>query len=123
MSMLSAQCDELREKAKLLRIHVDGLSAPYIVPSTKELMAITMVDSAGRMEDAADTIESLRDRLQADVLRRGTCTNIAPDYLDFLCSRCGFIHFHSDENDTGDGNDWAFCPKCGREVDHGRVDG
>lgn len=59
----------------------------------------------------------------AVTLGSGTCRNIAPDYLDFLCSRCGFVHYHSDENDTGDGNDWAFCPKCGREVDHGRVDG
>jgi hypothetical protein len=62
--MLSAQCDELREKAKLLRGHAEGLNAPYVIPSTKELMALTMLDSAGRMEEAADTIISLRNRLQ-----------------------------------------------------------
>jgi len=49
-------------------------------------------------------------------LGSGTCKNIAPEYLDFLCSECGFVHYHSDENDTGDGNDWAFCPRCGRTV-------
>lgn len=47
----------------------------------------------------------------------GTCKNIAPEYLDFLCSECGFVHYHSDENDTGDGNDWAFCPRCGKAVE------
>lgn len=64
MSMTSGQCDELREKAKLLRGHVDGLSAPYVMPSTKELMALTMLDSAGRMEQAADTILELREMAQ-----------------------------------------------------------
>lgn len=64
MSMLSHQADELRDKAKLLRAHVDGLAAPLVVPSTKELMALTMLDSASRMEEAADTIISLRNRLQ-----------------------------------------------------------
>lgn len=54
-------------------------------------------------------------------LGRGTCRNIAPAYLDFLCSECGFVHYHSDANDTGDGNEWHFCPNCGRliEVDDG----
>jgi hypothetical protein len=46
----------------------------------------------------------------------GECENVAPDYLDFLCSVCGFVHYHSDENDTGDGNDWAYCPRCGKAV-------
>lgn len=68
MSILSEQIKELREKAELLRGHVDGLTAPLVVPSTKELMALTMLDSANRMEDAADTIESMRGKLQdADV--------------------------------------------------------
>lgn len=52
----------------------------------------------------------------AATLESGTCENIAPDYLDFLCSKCGFVHYHSDENDTGDGNDWNYCPKCGCKV-------
>ena len=75
MSMISSQCDELREKAKLLRGHVDGLSAPYVIPSTKELMALTMLDSADRMERAADTIWELRCKLagvvdQSDKIER-----------------------------------------------------
>lgn len=52
----------------------------------------------------------------AATLGRGECENVAPDYLDFLCSVCGFVHYHSDENDTGDGNDWAYCPRCGEAV-------
>jgi hypothetical protein len=52
----------------------------------------------------------------AATLGRVECENIAPDYLDFLCSVCGFVHYHSDENDTGDGNDWAYCPRCGKAV-------
>lgn len=52
----------------------------------------------------------------AATLGNGECENVAPDYLDFLCSVCGFVHYHSDENDTGDGNDWAYCPRCGKAV-------
>lgn len=56
-----------------------------------------------------------RDELNA-TLDSGTCENIAPNYLDFLCSKCGFVHYHSDENDMGDGNDWNCCPNCGCKV-------
>lgn len=49
-------------------------------------------------------------------LGRGECHNAAPSYLDFLCSECGFVHYHSDTNDTGDGNEWSYCPNCGRSV-------
>lgn len=52
----------------------------------------------------------------AATLGHGTCHNEAPSYLDFLCSECGFVHYHSDANDTGDGNGWHFCPNCGRRV-------
>ena len=45
-----------------------------------------------------------------------TCENIAPEYLNFLCSECGFVHYHNDENESDDGNDWAFCPQCRRAV-------
>jgi len=49
-------------------------------------------------------------------LGRGTCHNTAPSYLDFLCSKCGFVHYHSDANDSEDGNEWRYCPNCGRRV-------
>ena len=47
------------------------------------------------------------------------CENTAPAYLDFLCSACGFVHYHSEENDSGDGNDWGYCPNCGAKVKGG----
>lgn len=53
----------------------------------------------------------------AATLGRGTCENIAPRYLDFLCSECGFVHYIDDVNCTGDGNEWKYCPKCGCEVE------
>jgi len=62
-----------------------------------------------------DAWQAIANKLNAE-LGSGTCENIAPDYLDFLCSKCGFVHYHSDENDMGDGNDWNFCPNCGRKV-------
>lgn len=48
--------------------------------------------------------------------RERTCKNNAPDYLDFLCSECGFVHYHSEANDTGEGNEWNYCPNCGARV-------
>lgn len=53
----------------------------------------------------------------AATLGTGTCRNTAPSYLDFLCSECGFVHYHSDENDSGDGNEWHYCPNCGRRIE------
>lgn len=43
------------------------------------------------------------------------CKNVAPSYLEFLCSECGFVYYRNDENFYGD-NDWHFCPNCGRKV-------
>ena len=53
----------------------------------------------------------------AATLGRGTCKNKAPRYLDFLCSKCGFVHYIDDANCTGDGNDWNYCPYCGARVE------
>ena len=64
MSMLSAQIDELRERAKELRNLAPDPAVPYLVPSTKETMALSMWSAASEMEYAADTIWQLRDDLQ-----------------------------------------------------------
>ena len=109
MSVLSSQADELREKARLLRAHAEGLSAPYVIPSTKELMALTMLDSASRMEEAADTIESLRDRLQERQhdhpyvgLVRGKYRETLEN-SDYYCGRCQYPVTDHD----------SYCRECG----------
>ena len=73
-SMLSAQVDKLSERAKELRSLAPDPAVPYLVPSTKETMALAMRSAASEMEDAADTIWELRgmvhkERVEADRLR------------------------------------------------------
>ena len=117
MSMLSAQCAELRDKAKLMRGHADGLKAPYVIPSTKELMALTMLDSAMRMEEAADTIISLRDRLQAAELGSGTCHSTTDcSAWCFACSECGKSFPRNDLHLAHNHGEINYCPNCGRKV-------
>ena len=65
MSMLSAQYDRLRERAKELRDLAPDPTVPYLVPSTKETITLAMQSAASEMEDASDAILSLRDRAQA----------------------------------------------------------
>jgi len=61
MSMLTAQCDELRETAADLREHSTFVGFGGIFNINDE-----MVDAARQMEDAADTIMGLRDRLTGE---------------------------------------------------------
>lgn len=63
VSDLSHQADELRETADRLRMLASGMDAPYIVPSTKETMALAMQSAASEMRKAADTIEKLQAKL------------------------------------------------------------
>ena len=62
--MISAQCDKLRERAAELRSLAPDSDVPYLVPSTKETMALAMGSAASEMEYAADLILELRDDLQ-----------------------------------------------------------
>ncbi len=64
MSMISSQCDKLRERAAELRNLAPKPEVPYLVPSTKETMALAMGSAASEMEQAADLILELRDDLQ-----------------------------------------------------------
>lgn len=70
----------------------------------------------GRLGLRALRYEVTPEQVIEATLGRGECRNAAPSYLDFLCSECGFVHYHSDTNDTGDGNEWNYCPNCGRKV-------
>lgn len=67
------------------------------------------------IETRCKTTEQALEAIAA-TLGPGTCRNNAPTCLDFLCSECGFVHYHSDANDTKDGNGWGYCPNCGRRV-------
>lgn len=62
--MISSQCDKLRERAAELRNLAPKPEVPYLVPSTKETMALAMMSAASEMEQAADLILELRDDLQ-----------------------------------------------------------
>lgn len=59
MSMLSTQVDRLRKYAERLRQLANG-AVNQCFPARQDLY-----ESAAEMREAADTIESLRDRLQA----------------------------------------------------------
>ena len=61
MSTLSAKCDRLRERAEEMRFLAPDPDVPYLIPSTKETMALAMRSAASEMEDAADTIWQLRN--------------------------------------------------------------
>lgn len=61
MSTLSAKCDRLRERAEEMRFLAPDPDVPYLVPSTKEIMALAMRSAASEMDDAADTIWQLRN--------------------------------------------------------------
>lgn len=62
MSMLSSLRDRLRDRAKELRSLADGLAAPCLATSTKEIMALAMIAAASDLEAAADMILELRNQ-------------------------------------------------------------
>lgn len=113
MSMLGSQCDELRTLADKLRdVRLDD-QVNY-AESVE-----TMFRAMGAMREAADIIESLRDRLQAAELGSGTCEMKTDwDYLHdgipdapedtwaYKCSACGWS-FRYDR-----GIKPNFCPNC-----------
>lgn len=115
--MLSSQADELRGYALSVR-NVALRTTSLCHEARRDLL-----DSAVRMEQAADTIISLRDRLQDAELGRGTCEYVIEDNMNetegmgdvwFRCTNCGTSYdYYADE--------WLlkmpYCPKCGCEVE------
>lgn len=61
MSMLSAKCERLKDRANELRMLATGLDVPYVIPETKKTMALAMASAASEIYDAADTIWELRN--------------------------------------------------------------
>ena len=104
MSMLTSLADRLREAAKLYDHMVEPMTAAL-------------------MREAADTIISLRDRLQAAELR-GTCEYkpmwndddlITGEYVGMWYTGCGDALIWNADNDECC-KPPAFCPYCGGKV-------
>ena len=115
MSVLSEKIIRLRDRANELSMLAPGLAAPYVVPETKETMALSMLSAASEMSDAADTIESLRERLQDYTLGRGECELVR-------CENCE--HAECFDDDAGvwcrELMEWRtrdFACNCGKAVE------
>ena len=91
-----------------------GMDAPFIVPSTNLKMAYAMSSAASEMNAAADTIVSLRDRLQAV---SETCKNANKDGYGFRfeCSKCGYGSITTNCRTRNDELP-KFCPNCGAKA-------
>ena len=110
MSMLTAQCGKLRETAANLRAHSTFVGFGGVVNRDPALF-----DAARQMEDAADTIENLLDRLAEP----WTCR------MDFIDT---FERYDGDEEylcecSVCGGKSWEpahdlpqYCRKCGAKV-------
>lgn len=100
MSMLNLQCAQLRKRANELRRFQFDLSLPFMKSYRKDDLAFIIRSTAIELEEAADTIEGLRERLQADVLRELCELTIEPWEFDPT---------------MGDGElkPWKYCPECG----------
>lgn len=101
MSMLSAQVDRLRETANNLK-KVQELSTPW---AKKNLVPL--------LSEAADTIESLRDKLLNATLGSGECELVdnGPWGYPYTCSACRAQY----DPDILNG-EWNHCPNCGKAV-------
>lgn len=106
MSMLTEQCSTLRVLADKLR-NVHARKDNDFIESCE-----TLFWSMGAMREAADTIESLRDRLQDDVLR-GECEWVFDKkymaYDAYHCSICGHTEHKLDKSDELPN----YCKNCG----------
>ena len=87
----------------------NGMDWVAVLPFREFLELYGKASPEMRYEDALILLDELG-------LSERTCKNNAPAYLDFLCSECGFVHYHSEANDTGEGNEWNYCPNCGAKV-------
>ena len=111
MSMLSEQIKELWKKADELDEH--GAFIGFGGSVNRDPL---MHDAAVLMRDAADTIESLRDRLHATI---ETCELKG---RSDICSKCGASVERVTHSIFEMGDGFAcrpnFCPNCGAKVKH-----
>lgn len=99
MSMLSAQCDELRDKALLFEGYNNG-------------------EISRMLREAADTIETLREKLQAATLGSGECECESSLLWDCYHGRDFYEHRlscgHIVTSDFGEPPN--YCEECGAKV-------
>ena len=105
MSMLGSQIKELREAARNMQGNLGRCL--YRRRDVDEMQQVSVM-----LFEAADTIESLRDRLQATV---ETCHWEYPQGVSgwvgyIVCSACGHQFVGVDERE------WTCCPICRREI-------
>jgi rubrerythrin len=100
MSMLTAQCDGLRETADEVE-RIKHNNADWLWRD-----GITLTDAARELRDAADTIENLRNRLTE------TCHDVGFAPYFFECSECGKTHLRN----AAYVDMPNYCPECGRKV-------
>ena len=98
--MLTAQCDRLRETADEVE-RIKHNNADWLWRD-----GITLTDAARELRDAADTIESLRNRLTE------TCHDVGFAPYFFECSECGNTHLRN----AAYVDMPNYCPECGRKV-------
>lgn len=116
MSMLTMQIDELRKAARNIQGNLGRCC--YRRKDVNEMQQVSDM-----LREAADTIESLRDRLQADVLGSGTCNPEETEAITYYdeyghdavkvhvmeCDECGGTYEHVY-------GDYEWCPRCGRKA-------
>ena len=107
MSMLGEQIKELREAAR----NIQGKLGRCLY-GRKDVDEMQQV--RGMLFEAADTIEGLRDRLQATV---ETCHWEYPQGVSGWrgyceCSACGYRLY---EGNGINEKEWTYCPNCRRE--------
>lgn len=101
MSMLTVQIDQLRTASIWVNLYF--ANAVNAIP----------INTAILLEDAADTIEILRNQL----IKNQTCRNVSDVDNIFICSECkcqieGMVVLNG-------ANRWVeppYCPNCGRKV-------
>ena len=108
MSMLRMQTDELRKLA--------GIARGYAEVDARENGRALLFESAEAMREAADTIESLRNRLQELQGVGGWECEVTSHYYydDYDLHEFEFSCGHA--YTTHEDMPYPFCPKCGRKV-------
>lgn len=108
MSMLTMQIDKLRKAARNIQGNLGRCC--YRRKDVNEMQQVSDM-----LREAANTIESLRDRLQAAELGSGTCENEWAQFGKLRCSEC-WLQVDSISTNTTAPIPIKHCPNCGAKV-------